>query len=94
MTRENRVVLSLDEIVGLRWQCSKCGSAISYRIDQTIRLTQACPACNEPFVEASALHAFQQLQGFADAMKAAIRATTAKQLGATLTVEVIDPPVR
>jgi transcription initiation factor IIE alpha subunit len=94
MTRETRLILSLDEIQGVRWQCNKCGAATSYRLDQTIRLPQACPSCNEPFTEAASFDEFQRLEAFVAALKHALRVSTHphRSLGGTLTLEVLDHP--
>ena len=90
MTRETRLILSLDEIHGVRWQCKKCGAAISYGLDQTIRLPQACHSCHEPFTEASTFSEFQRLEAFVEALKYALRVTKRPSLGGTLTLEVLD----
>lgn len=92
MTREHRLVLSLDEIQGVRWSCTTCGSAISYQLDQSIRLPQACLACNAPFLDAPTFEAFRQLQAFIDALKGTLRVTRANPLGATLKLELTDRP--
>ena len=91
MTRETRLLLSLDEIIGLRWQCNKCHAAISYRLDQTITFPQKCPSCNESLVEPQSHDDFQQMQAFADALKATFGALRAKRLGATLRLEMTTP---
>lgn len=92
MTRESRLLLSLDEISGLRWQCNKCQSAVSYHIDQTIRFPQTCPSCHEPFIEPQTHGDFMQMQSLADAIKATINVSRSKRLGATLTLEMVDKP--
>jgi hypothetical protein len=51
MTREHRLVLSLDEITAIRWQCPHCQVAISYPLDQTIRLPPLCPSCGADALE-------------------------------------------
>lgn len=45
MTREERVLIGVDEIRAIRWTCSACHAAISYPLDQTIRLPRTCPSC-------------------------------------------------
>lgn len=91
MTKESRLLLSLDEISGLRWQCNKCHSAISYRMDQTIRFPPTCVSCNESFVEPPSFNDFQQIQMFADALKATLGTLRSKRLGATLQFEMVEP---
>src|SRR4051812_37534104 len=59
MTRENRLILTLDDIRALRWTCGVCGASVSFALDRTIRLPRQCPACHEetpPDVGAEALH--------------------------------------
>jgi uncharacterized protein (DUF983 family) len=90
MTREHRLVLSLDEITGVRWQCTKCGSAISFPLDQSIRLTPTCQACHEPLTEAASFAEFQAVQAFVDALKGTLRGLRANKLGATLKLELLD----
>ena len=92
MTREHRLVLSLDEITGLRWQCNHCGAAIAFQLDQSIPLPQTCQGCHAPFLEGPALADFQQLQHFVDALKGALRASRSAKLGATLKLELVDEP--
>ena len=94
MTKESRLLLSLDEISGLRWQCNKCHSAISYQLDQTIRFPQACPSCNESLVEPPSHDDFLQVQAFADAIKRTIAVFRAKRLGATLRLEMVETTLR
>ena len=51
MTREDRVFIGVDEIRAIRWTCGTCRVAISYPIDQTIRLPRMCPSCNADAVD-------------------------------------------
>jgi hypothetical protein len=51
VTREERVFVGVDEIRALRWTCSTCRVAISYPLDQTIRLPRNCPSCNADAVD-------------------------------------------
>ncbi len=89
MTREHRLVLSLDEIHAIRWACQTCGSAVSYPLDSAIRLPPTCHACHAAFVESPSVADWQQLQAFVDALT---RVRPAHALGATLTLELLDPP--
>lgn len=45
MTREDRWIVSLDEIRAIRWECARCHAAITFALDQTINLTGNCPGC-------------------------------------------------
>jgi len=91
MTKESRLLIGLDDISGLRWQCNKCHSAISYQLDQTIRIPQLCPACGESLTDQSSFGDYQHMQGFADALKIALRASSSKKLHATLKLEMVEP---
>jgi ribosomal protein S27AE len=91
MTRESRLVFSLDEIVGLRWQCIKCASTILYQLDQSIQLPQKCPSCGGMFVaDPSSLDDLQHVQELLTALKATLRSEKAKRLGAVLKLEMLD----
>ena len=90
MTREHRLVLSLDEITGLRWQCTACGAAVGYQLDQTINLPQVCQGCHAPLVESVSFADFQALQQFVAALKVARRVSQASKVGATLKLELLD----
>jgi PHP family Zn ribbon phosphoesterase len=93
MTRESRLLFSLDEIVGLRWQCTKCASAILYQLDQSIELPQKCPSCGGIIVsDGSSLDDLQHVQQFVSALKATLRSEKAKRLGAVLKLEMLDGP--
>lgn len=46
MTREDRWIVSLDEVRALRWECPACHVALSFALDQTIRLPATCPSCH------------------------------------------------
>lgn len=89
MTREHRLVLSLDEVHAIRWACLKCGSAVSYRVDESIRLLSKCPACQHELGEAAAAD-FRQLQAFVETLKLALRASRSKAIAATLQLEFIE----
>lgn len=93
MTREHRLVLSLDEIRAVRWQC-KCGSAVSFQLDQTIRLPQICPACDAPLASQASHSEYRALQAFVDALKGARRVSQSEQLGGTLQLEFVEEPVK
>jgi DNA-directed RNA polymerase subunit RPC12/RpoP len=45
MTREDRWIVSLDEVQGLRWRCARCSVSVSYALDETIRIPTQCPSC-------------------------------------------------
>lgn len=45
MTREDRWIVTLDEIAALRWTCGRCKAAVSFPLDRTITLPPACANC-------------------------------------------------
>jgi hypothetical protein len=45
------VFVGVGEIRAIRWTCGTCQAAISYPLDQTIRLPRACPSCNADAVD-------------------------------------------
>lgn len=47
MTRDHRLIVTLDEIRALRWTCGTCGASITFPLDRTIRWPDRCPACHE-----------------------------------------------
>jgi hypothetical protein len=85
MTREHRLVFSLDEITAVRWQCPRCHVAISYTLTETIRIPDDCPACHEPLADAHQ-DATTAARAFVQAVKAAHRAA------APLYLEFLDEP--
>lgn len=91
MTREHRLVLSLDEVHAIRWYCQKCEAAISYRLDQSITLPPKCPACQHELGAAAATD-YQHLQAFVAALKLALGASRSKAITATLQLEFVDDP--
>lgn len=89
MTREHRLILSLDEIHAVRWVCAKCGVALSYRLDQSIQLPSKCPACQHE-LGPTALADYRELQAFVEALKLALRASRSTAIAATLQLEFVD----
>jgi len=63
--------MSLDEIKGVRWQCKDCGVALSFQLDQAVRLPTACPSCNATFGDDDTIQAVKTMQVFVDALKRA-----------------------
>ena len=46
MTKETRIVFSLNDLVGVRFQCSKCQGEVVQRFDgRHWRLPTSCPLC-------------------------------------------------
>lgn len=91
MTREHRLILSLDEIHAVRWVCTQCHVALSYRLDESITLPSTCPSCQHPLGEGAAAD-YHRLEAFVAALKPALRASQSKAIAATLQLEFIDDP--
>lgn len=85
MTREHRLVVSLDEITAVRWQCPACHVAISYALRETVRLPDQCPACGDP-LDGITPDVTKAAHAFVQALKGVQRA---KPL---LRLEFLDPP--
>lgn len=84
MTREHRLVLSLDEIHAVRWTCPRCHVAITFRLDELVALPTDCPTCRDPLLGDHDERGMQTLQDFVRALKAAQKAP------AWLSLEVDD----
>lgn len=96
MTRDNRVVLSLDEIRALRWTCGTCGVSITFPLDRTMRWPERCPACHGlPPQTADAARAEEAMRRFITALQQAVGASRDPQvLGATIGLEFVEPAAR
>jgi hypothetical protein len=86
MTREHRLVLSLDEIAAVRWTCPACHVAISYALTETIRLPAACPSCHDP-LDGLPEGAMATADHFVKALKGVQRVG-----GSLLRLEILDSP--
>lgn len=51
MTTETRTIFTLDEITALRWECTKCHSALSLDLNHVPRFPAECPSCHELMVD-------------------------------------------
>jgi transcription initiation factor IIE alpha subunit len=68
MTREHRLVLSLDELQAVRWTCPRCHVALVFQLNETIALPSTCPSCNDPLMDQE--KATKTAQVFVQALKA------------------------
>ena len=50
MTRENRTLVSPDEIRAVRWECQVCRTAITFPLDDRVRFPETCQ-CGGPALE-------------------------------------------
>ncbi len=52
MTKETRIVFSLEDLVSVRFQCSKCQGEVVQRFDgRHWRLPTSCPLCDDSWNE-------------------------------------------
>jgi hypothetical protein len=73
VTREDRQIVSLDEILALRWECRECHVAMSFPLNQTIRLPRTCPSCNADAIASADYRPQHGVYGeFVQALKAVI----------------------
>ena len=46
VTAEDRFVIDLSDLRDVRFECSACGAAVSFKTDKWAELPHACPGCN------------------------------------------------
>lgn len=51
MTRQHRLVISLDEIRAIGWTCPACRATVSFNLAKTMKLPDRCPVCNDASLE-------------------------------------------
>lgn len=69
MTREERWIVSLDEIRAIRWECPNCHVAMSYAMDETVKLPANCPSCNTDLLDTFRRPSDQVYTTFVQALK-------------------------
>lgn len=79
MTREDRWIVSLDEIRAIRWECPKCSVAMSFAINQTVRLPAACPSCNADAFDTDHRPEHRSYTEFVKALKAVVQSQQAEK---------------
>ena len=52
MVKEVRIIFDLDDIRGIRYQCSRCGGEVVQRIDGCRDAPSSCPLCDHPWIHA------------------------------------------
>lgn len=73
MTREDRWIVSLDEIRAIRLECQQCHVALSYVLTETVRLPQTCPSCSTDLIDTFAKPAEKAYGAFVESLKAIMR---------------------
>lgn len=91
MTREDRLIVSLDEIRALRWTCTTCHLAMAFALDQPIRLPVTCPGCGADAVDPT-LPAHQVYADFVRTVKV-LRHRHDTTLQLELLAESAPPPI-
>jgi len=87
MTREHLLVMDVNEITGIRWECQKCRSAVTYRLNETIHLSQSC-TCGAKYIDNATHGELIKAVEFVEKLKALIAGTP--NLKATLKFELRD----
>jgi hypothetical protein len=90
MTREHILVLGLDEIRSIRWQCDKCESATSFKLNESISLPQTCHGCGAEYVGPESFSELETAGAFIKALKALQNLANGKKARATLKIECDD----
>ncbi len=76
MTRQDRWIVDLHDIVSLRWQCGHCGASVAYPLDQLdhfLHFPRQCPGCRKLAVDPNMDPTHAALDGFVDALKVVLR---------------------
>jgi hypothetical protein len=90
MTREHILVLGLDEVHSIRWQCDACKSALSFSVNEAIQVPQRCPACSAIFVDGNNYSEYESIVKLIQAVKSIHETANRKTLRATVMLEFID----
>jgi hypothetical protein len=93
MTREDRWIVSLDEIRAIRWECGKCHVALSFALNQTISLPGACPSCNADALDPS-IQEHRAYGEFVKALKVVIEHQRSNNNPGTVRLEFLADPAR
>ena len=73
MTREDRYIVGLEDILSLRWQCTKCKTAVSFPLNETIQLPEICPGCRTLALEPNVRPEHRVFTAFVDALRAVVQ---------------------
>ena len=90
MTREHILVLGLDEIRSIRWQCDKCESSTSFKLNDSISLPQTCIGCGAEYVGPESFSELETAGVFIKALKALQHLAKDKKGKGTLKIECDD----
>ena len=72
MTIEQKLVFGVEDVRGIRLECSRCHAALSFMLDQSVTIPELCPSCREPWSDtfhAGGQTAAQVTIQFIDAVK-------------------------
>jgi len=97
MTREHRLIVGLEDLVALRWQCARCAGAVTFPLKReaghaSIRLPQLCPSRRERAVDQHAPNVVESsFHGFINALLTAIDVQAQEPGGGRLQFELVMP---
>lgn len=94
MTREERWIVSLDEIQAIRWECGNCHVAMSFQMNQSIKLPTDCPSCRARLVDPEFHRDHQMFQSFVQVLKAVMVTKPHPEGNPRLSLEFLRPPER
>lgn len=89
MTREDRWLVSLDEIRAIRWECGKCHLAMTFAIDQTVKFPEFCPGCNDLAIRPDVYTEHRAYGSFVDALKTVLKNQRNASIPGTLKMEFV-----
>ena len=52
MTIEQKLIMGVEDMRGMRLECGRCRAALSFSLDETVRIPERCPACQTPWIDA------------------------------------------
>lgn len=91
MTSEHLLVLEPSDIRCLRIECLKCHVVMSFRLDQTIRIPNDCPACGDDWFHGFAQEGVMAFNQLTNGLKEWLRMHQKLQPGIRVGFEFSDP---
>jgi hypothetical protein len=92
MTREERWIVSLDEIRAIRWECPQCHLAMSYAMDETVKLPASCPSCHRDLLDTFTRQDDHAYEAFVRALKVIRSQQQRSGAGGLLKLEFLAHP--
>ncbi len=93
MTKRNRISIDLSDLIGLNFECSKCGTSVTVPIASLdVRMIEQCPNCKQGWgaqIHKALSPTPNHVRSVVDGLQALKQATSDKNAaGFTLTLEV------